>query len=161
MFQVFQMYAAYVLSGCWKSRFGVAYIAMTIHVCCKCMFQMFWLFKRMLRVLYLNVAYVALTIHICCKCMFQMFQLFQMYVASVLSGCCICCSAHTHMLQAYVINVLSISDVCCIKCFTLQVLHQPTQLRGTGRGGPRVRAGSQAGMTIGAEHKAMSINNNS
>jgi hypothetical protein len=37
----------------------------------------------------------------------------------------------------------------------LQVLHQQAQLRGTGRGGPRVRAGSQAGMTIGAEHKAV------
>jgi hypothetical protein len=35
-----------------------------------------------------------------------MFHMFQMYVASVLSGCCICCSSYIHMLQTYVSIVL-------------------------------------------------------
>jgi hypothetical protein len=48
----------------------VAYVAMAIHLCCKCILQMFQL-------LYLDVAYVAVAIHVCCKCMFQMFHLFQ------------------------------------------------------------------------------------
>jgi hypothetical protein len=39
---------------------------------------------------------------------FQMFQQFQMYVTSVLSGCCIGCGGHTHMLPAYVLNILSV-----------------------------------------------------
>ena len=123
MFHAFQIYDAYVSSGYCKSRSDVAYVAMTINLCYKCMFQLFQTyvtsvlsgycicctgytrtlqvyvfkcfscFKCMLQVFYLDVAYVALAIHVCCKCMFQMFQLFQTYVASVLSGCCICCSA--------------------------------------------------------------------
>ena len=34
-----------------------------------------------------DVEHVVMAIHVCFKCMFQMFYLFQMYVASVLSGC--------------------------------------------------------------------------
>jgi hypothetical protein len=126
----------------------VVYVAMTIHVCCKCMFQIFQLFQRMLQVFYLDVsyvasvcfkcfscfkcmlqvscldvAYVALAISICCNCMFQMFQLFQTYVASILSGCCKCCNDYIHMLQASVCNVSFITDVYLSKCFMLQVLH--------------------------------------
>jgi hypothetical protein len=41
----FQMYVTYVSSGCCKSRSGIAYVVMAIHVCCKCMFQMFHLFQ--------------------------------------------------------------------------------------------------------------------
>ena len=50
MFHVFQMYVSYmdvvacVLSGCCKIWSGVAYVAMAIHVCFKCMFRMFQLF---------------------------------------------------------------------------------------------------------------------
>jgi hypothetical protein len=122
-------------------------------------FKYFSGFKRTLQVLYLDIAYVALAIHVCCKCIFQMFQLFQTYVASVLSGCCICCSAHTHMLQAYDINVSSTSYLCCSKYFMLQVFHQEVWLGGAGRGGPlghsgpRVHAGSQAGV----EQKTISM----
>jgi hypothetical protein len=77
MFYVFQMYVVYVSSGCYKSRSGVAYVAMTIHVCCKCIFFKYFIyFKRMLQVFCLDIAYVALAVHICCKCMFAMFQLF-------------------------------------------------------------------------------------
>jgi hypothetical protein len=39
------MYVVYVSSGCCKSRSCVAYVAMAIHVCCKCMFQMLQLFQ--------------------------------------------------------------------------------------------------------------------
>jgi hypothetical protein len=37
------------------SRSAVVYVAMVIHVCYKCMVQMFQLFKRMLQVFYLDV----------------------------------------------------------------------------------------------------------
>jgi hypothetical protein len=71
-------------------------VAMAIHVCCKCIVQMFELFhldiacfhldvayvvsvcfkcftcfRHMLQVFYLNVTYVVVVIHICCKCKFQ------------------------------------------------------------------------------------------
>jgi hypothetical protein len=39
----------------------VAYIAMVVHVCCKCLFPMFHVFFQT----YLDVVYVS---HICCKC---------------------------------------------------------------------------------------------
>jgi hypothetical protein len=112
------MYVAYVLFECCKSRSGITYVAMSIHVCCKCVFQMFQLFSNvcykwsiwMLHMLHWLYIYAA-------SACFQMFQLFQMYVASVLSGCCICCSGHTRMLQVYVLNVFS-----CFKCM-LQVFY--------------------------------------
>jgi hypothetical protein len=113
MFHAFQIYVAYVSSGCCKSRSGVAllqwlytcvasvcfkyfscfkrmlqvfhldvaYVAVTIHVCCKCVLQMFQLFHLDVACFYLDAAYVAVAIPVCCKCMFQMFHLFQMYVA--------------------------------------------------------------------------------
>jgi hypothetical protein len=58
----------------------IAYVALAIHVCCKCMFQMFHLFKRILQ---LNVVYVAMGIYICCKCMFV--------ISSVWDVCCSKC----------------------------------------------------------------------
>jgi hypothetical protein len=54
-----------VSSECCKSRSGVAYVATTIRVCCKCMFQCFSCFKRMLQAFYLDGAYVALAIYVC------------------------------------------------------------------------------------------------
>jgi hypothetical protein len=93
----------------------VAYVALTIHVCCKCMFQMFHLFRT-------YVASVLSVSFICCN---GHTRILQMYVSSVLnicckcfSGCCICYRGYTHILQAYVSLV---SDVCCSKCFMLQV----------------------------------------
>jgi hypothetical protein len=69
---MFHMDVVFVLSECYKSRSSVAYVAMAIHVCCKCMFVMFQLFcfRRMLQVFYLDVAYVAVAMHICYKSMF-------------------------------------------------------------------------------------------
>jgi hypothetical protein len=98
------MYVAYVSSRYCKSRSGVAYVAMTIHVWCK--FQMFY-FKRMLQVFYLNITYVAVAIRLCCKCMFQMFHLFQTYVTSVSSRWYICC------------NVAYVLDICCMCLFKM------------------------------------------
>jgi hypothetical protein len=50
----------------------VAYVS---HICCKSMFQMFYLFQ----------SYVSASV-------------FMLQVVSVLSGSCICCSGYTHML---------------------------------------------------------------
>ena len=70
---------------------------------------------------------------VCCKRMFRVFWMFQMYVASVLNGCCknrsgycICCNGCTRILQRSVTNILSMFSgrilqmclsECCI-CFT-------------------------------------------
>jgi hypothetical protein len=77
----------------------VAHAAMTIHVCCKCMFQMFQLFS-----------------YACCKCIFQMFscfrhmsQVFYLDIAYVAVAIHICCKRMFYML---------FSDVCCNKCFS-------------------------------------------
>jgi hypothetical protein len=59
---------------------NVVYVAVAIHICYKCMFQMFSCFRNMLQVFYLDVAYVAVAMHICSKSMFQMFHMFQTYV---------------------------------------------------------------------------------
>jgi hypothetical protein len=74
MFHMFHTYVAYVSSGYYKNRFDVAYVAMAIHVCCKCMFQMFQLFQTY--VASVLSAYYIVDIHACCKCMFQIFHLF-------------------------------------------------------------------------------------
>ena len=101
MFHAFQMYVAYVLSGCCKNRSGIAYVAMAIDVCCKCMFQMFQPFQM----------YVAVVIHICCKCFICMLHMFHTYIANmcylnVVVAIHICCK---HMF----VNVSPISDVYC------------------------------------------------
>jgi len=77
----------------------LTYVAMAIHVCCKCVFQMFQLF-------HLDVAYVAVATHVCCKsvcskcftCFRRMLQMFYLNVV-------ICCRGYTHMLQTYVLIV--------------------------------------------------------
>jgi len=47
-----------------------------VHVCCKCLFSMFYLFfRRMLQVFYLNVTYVS---HIYSKCFICMLRMFVM-----------------------------------------------------------------------------------
>jgi hypothetical protein len=87
-----------------QSRSDVAYVAMTIHVCCKCFiwmlhwlytcvasvcFKCFSCFKRMLRVFYLYVAYVAVVIHIGCKCFICFEHILQqmLYITSVPWAC--------------------------------------------------------------------------
>jgi hypothetical protein len=98
----------------------IAYVAMAIHVCCRCVFQIFQLFHLDVACFHLDISYVVAAIHVCCKCIFQMFLLFQTYVASVLSRYCISCGSYIHMLQTYV-SIVS-------HCFSIlqQVLH-PTR----------------------------------
>jgi hypothetical protein len=101
-----------------KVDFCVAYVSMAIHVCCKCMFQMFQLFSNVCgKCLHMLQCYTC-TLHVCFpnvsavssgSCMFS-------------SGCYICCSGYTHMLQVYVLKFSHISDVCC-KCFIRISLH--------------------------------------
>jgi hypothetical protein len=52
----------------------VAYIAMVVHICCKLLFLIFYLFFQ---------TYVAIVF-------IWMLHIFHTYVASVLSGCCVC-----------------------------------------------------------------------
>ena len=60
MLQLFQMNVA-------KVDHDVAYVAMIVHVCCKCLFPMFHLFflDACCKCVYLDVACVT---HICCMC---------------------------------------------------------------------------------------------
>jgi hypothetical protein len=48
---------------------NVAYVALAIHICCKCIFKCFICFRRMLQVFYLYVSYVAMGVYVCCKYM--------------------------------------------------------------------------------------------
>jgi hypothetical protein len=52
----------------------VSYVAMVVHVCCKCLFQMFYLlFKCMLQV----------CLYVCCICFTHTLQVFYLGVAYV------------------------------------------------------------------------------
>jgi hypothetical protein len=107
---VSDIYIAYVSSGCCKSRSDVAYVAMAIHVCCKCFISILHMLQwhiRMLQV-YISKRFICF-----CKCfiwMLQMFQWLYIYVTSVYSkficfrrmlqmclfGCCCC---YTHVIN--------------------------------------------------------------
>jgi hypothetical protein len=100
---------------------SVTYVAMAIHVCCKCMFQIFQLFQM----------YVASVSSGCCvycsgytrmlQVCFQMFQRF-IWMLHVFIWILHICSGYTGILQVYVPNILSILDVCC-KCFICLLLY--------------------------------------
>ena len=98
MLQVFQMDVA-------KVDQDVAYVAMVVHLCSKCLPLMFHLFFHtyVISVFHSDVAYVS---HICCKCFIWMLRMF--------------CNGYTRLFPG-------VSDVCC-KCFNcfgrmLQVFH--------------------------------------
>jgi hypothetical protein len=99
IFYVFQMYIAYVSSRCCKSKSSVSYVAMTIYVCCTCMFQSFSGFKHMLQVFHLDVAYV---------------QWIYTYVATVFFKCFSYFIWMLYILQWLYTYVLSVYS----KCFT-------------------------------------------
>jgi hypothetical protein len=80
-----------------KVDWDVAHVAMTIHACCKYMFQMFYLFFQ---------TYVA-------SMFIWMLHMFHMYVAIVLAGCCIFFAMTFHVFSAV---FASVSNVC-FKCF--------------------------------------------
>ena len=66
MLQVFHMDIA-------KVDRDVAYVAMVVHLCCKCLFPMFHMFFQM---------YVA-------SVFIRMLHMFHTYIVSVLFGCCV------------------------------------------------------------------------
>jgi hypothetical protein len=98
-----------------QSRSGVAYIAMAIHMYCKCMFQMVQPFKT-------YIATVSSECCICCSGYTRMLQVCFSNASVVSSRCCICCCSYTRMLQVYVVNVSPISHVRC-KCFIWILLY--------------------------------------
>jgi hypothetical protein len=100
IFHVFQIYVAYISSGCCKSRSSIVYVAMVIHVCCKCVFQMFQLFQT-------YVASVLFGYCICCSGYRCMLQVCVPNVSSVLDLCC--------YLQVFYLDVAYVSDIYC-KC---------------------------------------------
>jgi hypothetical protein len=91
----------------------IAHVAMTIHVCFKCIFLMFHTYIASV------VSVCFIYIYACCKRMFQVFRVFHTYVASVSSKCCIClqwlhtcfqifsgvCKCFRHMLQVFHLNI--------------------------------------------------------
>jgi hypothetical protein len=98
IFQMFQMYVAKVDLD----------VAMAIHVCCKCMFQMFRLFSNICCKCFIWMLYMLHWLYTYfCRCMFQIFQLFSN----------ICCKWFIrtlymlHWLYTYVVSV-------CFKCFS-------------------------------------------
>jgi hypothetical protein len=107
---VFQMY---VSSGvaCILSR---SYVALAIHICCKCMFYLFH-------------TYVASVLSICFICCNEYTRMLQVYVSNVLSVsnvCCKCFICILHMLQWLHTYVATVH----FKCFTyfkrmLQQIH--------------------------------------
>jgi hypothetical protein len=91
---------------------------MVIHVCFKCMFQVFHLFQT----------YVGSVSSECCKsgygcCIymhvvsvcFQVFQVFHTYVASVSSECCICFAMATHVFSWCFRHMLQVFSFGCCK----------------------------------------------
>ena len=66
---IYQMFQMYVL----KVDLDVAYVAMAIQVCCKCMFQIFELFQR----------YVVSVLSGCCICCTGNTRMLQVYVSNV------------------------------------------------------------------------------
>ena len=80
---------------------------------CKC-------FIPMLQKYIGDVACVAMDTNICWKCIFPMFQLFQMYVATVLFGCCKvdldvpCVTMASHVCCKFMFQIFHLfSNVCC------------------------------------------------
>jgi hypothetical protein len=94
VFQVYVLYASFWIL--YMFYLDVAYIAMAIHVCCKCVFEMFQLFS--LDVICCSGYTCMYIVSVCSKCFICFRHMLQMF----LSGCCICYSGYTHMLQTYV-----------------------------------------------------------
>jgi hypothetical protein len=129
----------------------VAYIAMVIHLCCKRLSPMFYLFSdicckcvssgccicftHMLQVFHLDVAYVLQWLHTsfswCFRRLLQVFQLFRTYVISVSSRCCKSRSSIAH---------ITVGHICS------NHLLRPTSMRvgveGAPRCGRRTRCGA-------------------
>ena len=96
----------------------VAYVAMAIDVCYKCIVpNVLAVSDVCCKCFFLRVTYVS---HICCKCLIRMLHMFHTYVASVSSGCCICFAMATHVfsfnyfgckLQVFHLNIAKVDMV--------------------------------------------------
>ena len=108
MFQRFVVFHMHIV----KVDLDVVYIAMIIHICCKCFIWML----HMLQWLYTYVVSLYSKYFTWFRCILQqIFYLFQTFVCKHFwFDCCIC---FTHLLQEYVPNVSSVSVLCCSKCF--------------------------------------------
>jgi hypothetical protein len=125
-----------------QKRFSVAYVAMAIYVCCKCIFQTyvvsvlsryciccsgytcmlqvyvskyFTCFRPMLQVFHLDVAYFRHVASVYSKC----FIYFRRMLQVCLSGCCSC---YTYMLQMYVCKCFTRFRRMLQKCFNVATL---------------------------------------
>jgi hypothetical protein len=108
-----------------------AYVALAIHVCWKCMFQMCYAISN---------AYYK-----CFICMLHILQCPYIYVANV---CCKCFICFGRMLQ----QILYVASV------PWAGTARGTGEGGTlGRNGPRVRVASEVSVAAGQEHKAVSM----
>jgi hypothetical protein len=90
------------------AKAGVAYVAIAIHICCKCKFQMFQLFQT----------YVASVLFIW---ILHMLQWLSMYIASL---CSKCFAYLRPMLQVFHLDVACVSDICCKRLFKIFHLFQ-------------------------------------
>jgi energy-converting hydrogenase Eha subunit C len=106
---VFQVYVSY--ASLWMLHMFymyVVYVSMTIHICCKCVLQIFQLFHVDVACFHLDVAYVAVAIHVCCKSMFQIFHLLYTYVASL---CFKYFTCFKRMLQVFYLDVAYVAVI--------------------------------------------------
>jgi hypothetical protein len=101
----------------------VAYVAMSIHVCFKCMFQLFHLFQtyvvsvssgccksRFACCIYMHgCKFMFLSVFSCFKCMFEVFHLDVAYILQWYTRVFM-------VFQTFVASISVVSDVCC-KCF--------------------------------------------
>jgi hypothetical protein len=104
--------------GVAKVDWDGAYVVKAIHVCFKCMFQMFHLFQHMLQVFYLDVAYT---------CMLQtyVFKFFQVFVTYV--GKCVIWMLHMfRMVFKCFLGVFASVSNACFDCFICLILYVAT-----------------------------------
>jgi hypothetical protein len=106
----------------------VAYIALVVYECCKCIFQMFQLFQT----------YVASVLSSCCSVHTHMLQSYVVNVSSVLDVCCNKC----FMLQIFHEQTWQGG------------VGEDGPLR---RSGPRMRVRSEAGAAAGIVQKVVSM----
>jgi hypothetical protein len=143
---MFQTYIASVPYGwCKKVDLDVAYVAMAIHVCCKCLFKMFHLLQTyvasVLSECYICCSGYTYVAGLCSKCFICFRRMLQEVLSCCkcfmskhrrslcaryeccksISGCRIYYNGYTHVLQVSIQNVSFTSDICC-KCFYLDVV---------------------------------------
>jgi hypothetical protein len=125
MFQVFHADVA-------KVDRNVTYVAMIVHVCCRCLFPMFHLFFQT----YVASVFIWMSgyvLHICCKCFIWILHMsaivFQVF-SCVSNVCFECFSCFVRMLQFFNLDVSKIDWGCRAYC---NVSHLPQPLAAAAR----------------------------